>query len=346
MEEIRQYEWIAKYLSGELSDKEKILFEQWLQEDAQHQQLLKDTRAVWEESTTYEDTILVDENTAWNKFEGKMAWENTSTEENEVSDILSKDEAKVLKLFPYKRIIQVAAMLLLVAGAFLWMTRTTEAVNDWIMVQAMDNSTEKVELPDGSTVWLNENSQLAYAANFSNNRQLTLKGEAFFEVERDAAHPLSIESGQTITTVLGTSFNIRAYPSESAVEVSVSSGKVSFAETISNTKPLILEKDQTGVLDKGAWKLRKETAVQANRLAWRTKKLTFQDTKMLEVARDMERYFGIKMSNANPLLNNCRFTGEFKEPQLNDVLQAVEFALDIESIQEGNKFTLSGKGCE
>lgn len=87
------------------------------------------------------------------------------------------------------------------------------------------NDIRLISLPDGTRVWLNQNTEIDYPARFSKNeRNVTLKGEAFFEVKRDPSRPFIITSGAVKTTVLGTSFNVRAYNDNDA-QVSVRTGK-------------------------------------------------------------------------------------------------------------------------
>lgn len=201
-------------------------------------------------------------------------------------------------------------------------------------------------MPDGSTVQLNENSQLSYINNFVNNRQLILRGEAFFDVVRDEAHPFSIESEKTMTTVLGTSFNIRAYPNEAFVEVYVATGKVSFSENLGHQTPLLLEKENTGTLNKKDWTLQKENTTQSNALAWRSKTLIFEDAPLQNVIADLNRCYGKPIVVQNDKLNNCRFKGTFEQAQLKEILQALEFALDITTEKQDETYLLQGAGCE
>src|SRR5882757_576539 len=83
------------------------------------------------------------------------------------------------------------------------------------------------ELPDGSKLWLNAGAKVKYAENFSNGRrELTLEGEAFFDVKHDPDHPFIIHTGKLDVKVLGTSFNIKAYPNDSTMETTLIKGKV------------------------------------------------------------------------------------------------------------------------
>jgi ferric-dicitrate binding protein FerR (iron transport regulator) len=103
-----------------------------------------------------------------------------------------------------------------------WFTRPYEVV-----VAAAPGTIEKRTLPDGSTVWLNDNSTIAYYSNFAGHRNIVLKkGEAFFEVKKDAAHPFTVLSNGVSTTVKGTSFSVKMLSRTGDLKVSVVTGKV------------------------------------------------------------------------------------------------------------------------
>jgi ferric-dicitrate binding protein FerR (iron transport regulator) len=103
-----------------------------------------------------------------------------------------------------------------------WFTRPYEVV-----VAAAPGTIEKRTLPDGSTVWLNDNSTIAWYSNFAGHRNIVLKkGEAFFEVKKDAAHPFTVLSNGVSTTVKGTSFSVKMLSRTGDLKVSVVTGKV------------------------------------------------------------------------------------------------------------------------
>jgi ferric-dicitrate binding protein FerR (iron transport regulator) len=96
-----------------------------------------------------------------------------------------------------------------------------------VVVTAAYGKVEKRMLPDGSVVWLNDNSSIAYYSNFSGHRTIELqKGEAFFEVKKDAAHPFTVLSNKVSTTVKGTSFSVKMIDRTGDIKVSVVTGKV------------------------------------------------------------------------------------------------------------------------
>jgi len=188
---------------------------------------------------------------------------------------------------------------------------------------------------------------VAYHKDFE-KRDITLEGEAFFDVERDETSPFTIYANQTEVEVLGTSFNVRAYKSEDVVEVAVKTGKVSFKETVTGLKPIILTANEKGVMDKSKWALNEIVEKNSNAHAWKNNKMIFENTSMPQVITDIERYFDIKLNVENEAILNCSFTSNFSETDSNleNVFKVLAFANDV-TIEEGKEgYVILGEGCE
>ncbi len=205
-------------------------------------------------------------------------------------------------------------------------------------------STKEIKLNDGSLVTLNANSHMSVADDFGEeNRTVTLTGEAFFEVIEDPEKPFRIVSGPSVTTVLGTSFNLRNYDSEDDVELTVVTGKVSFAND--QGAEMMLTKDESATLNKSTGKVKQATRSSGNTLSWKTRSLNFRDAPMSEVLEDVERHFGVRLKNENSDILNCYFTGNFNNVDLKEILTNFEYTLGITHEKVGENYVLSGKGC-
>jgi ferric-dicitrate binding protein FerR (iron transport regulator) len=202
-------------------------------------------------------------------------------------------------------------------------------------------------LPDGSEVWLNAESRLTYHKGFVKDREVTLEGEAFFDVEKDREHTFTIRANDVVVQVLGTSFNVRAYQSEILTEVFVVTGKVS-VKTDDENQNIVLLPGMTGVLSHNNHQLSINTEADANRLAWKNKELVFKKTPLRNVVKTLSFYFKKDFTIRNKELNNCRFTGSFKDPSLDEVLESLRLALDLDLKidPQQNSYTLDGVGCK
>jgi len=172
-------------------------------------------------------------------------------------------------------------------------------------------------LPDGTTGMLNSGSRLSYSLPFTNNRQVKLEGEAWLEVSRDEKHPFEINAGNSKVKVLGTSFNLSAYPAENYIEVVLQEGKVEFqAEkgevvTLYPSERLV---SQDGNLHKAVVDPEKYNA-------WTEGRLVFRGDPMAEVARRIERWYNVKINLADRELEKYSFRATFQDDTLDDALR-------------------------
>ncbi|SDF86959.1 FecR family protein [Dyadobacter soli] len=196
---------------------------------------------------------------------------------------------------PHLRNAAIWLLALLSVGAGLYLLKYGEKTNRPVAVrhvEAAAGERKKVVLPDSSRIWLNAGSAIDYPAVFQGNeRNVSLTGEAFFEVTRDPAHAFVIRTGALRTRVVGTTFNINAYPDDSAIAVSVVTGRVN----VSSDKAAVdLLPDHQAVYGKQDGQLIARPCPDAGALAaWKAGKLQFRNKKLHEVIRTLERRYAV-----------------------------------------------------
>lgn len=173
-------------------------------------------------------------------------------------------------------------------------------------------------LPDGTTGMLNSGSYLVYSLPFSSNRQVKLEGEAWFEVTPDKKHPFEIQAGGSTLKVLGTSFNVSAYPSESYIEVVLNTGKMEFLSDVSEEK-IKMDPSERLVYKNG--NISKSVTDVSKYSAWTEGKLVFRNDPMTEVVRRIERWYNIKINLDDKELERYSFRGIFQDDTLEGVLK-------------------------
>lgn len=190
-----------------------------------------------------------------------------------------------------------------------------------------------LNLPDGTRVWLNENSEIEYPKSFSGKeRTVTLKGEAFFEVKRDPSHPFVISSGAIKTTVLGTSFAVKAYDNKQP-EVNVRTGKVK-VESSQNT--VLLERGDKAIYKVETSLLNKQKSLVLEP-EWK-KVLIYVDGLTLEqVLEKLKADHQFSMTYLDNDLKNLKIQGTLDTRQgFYEMLQSIAFALEIRIQSTGN----------
>ncbi|ASZ14235.1 DUF4974 domain-containing protein [Chitinophaga pendula] len=254
----------------------------------------------------------------------------------------------------WKRLAPIAAVVLLLAGIYPVMRYATKESQRMNEVVTTTGSRTSVILPDGTMVMLNACSKLEYDIHdfMKGNREVTLQGEGYFDVKTDAGHPFIIKAGQVDVRVLGTVFNLKAYPEDGITETTLISGKVEVAllggeekkvvlapqqklsvkhEPAAATTPAAIAYNVTSV--KGA-----TTADSVTReVAWMTNKLAFENMSFAQLARELERWYNVKIKFRNDRYKEERLSGAFKEQPVADVLAALQltssFRYSIDSSQ-------------
>ncbi|MDO9581450.1 MAG: DUF4974 domain-containing protein, partial [Bacteroidales bacterium] len=181
-------------------------------------------------------------------------------------------------------------------------------------------------LPDGTTGMLNSGSQLSYSIPFTNNRHVKLEGEGWFEVTHDENHPFEISTGNSTVKVMGTSFNLSAYPAENYVEVVLQQGKVEFQNNKGDEKGTILPSERL-VFQNG--KISMSVTDPEKYSAWTEGKLVFREDPMEEVARRIERWYNVKVELADHELKKYSFHATFMDDTLEDVLRCLSMTSPI-----------------
>lgn len=179
-------------------------------------------------------------------------------------------------------------------------------------------------LPDGTQGMLNSGSQLSYSIPFSNSRKIKLEGEAWFEVKPDTNNPFEITAGNSTVRVLGTSFNLSAYPAENYIEVVLKEGKVEFSR---DSTTVSLKPSERLVYRDG--RVTKNTADPEKYNSWKDGKLIFREDPMAEVARRIERWYNVRVKLADPELEKYSFRGTFEDDKLEDVMMMLAMTSPI-----------------
>lgn len=224
----------------------------------------------------------------------------------------------------------------------------------WIERVADRGEKVRFMLPDGTQVHLNSGSVLRYNNQYGSTvREVRLEGEGFFTVARNEEIPFLVHTGEVQTRVLGTSFNVRSYRGEDGTSIAVTHGRVSvepIAQSArsgpeSRVEPLILEAGQWADYDRNSDRLDLGEGDLEHRTAWNEGVLLYHDKKLAEVATELERWYGVSIRFESEALRECIIRGEHRNEVLENVLNAIGYAFDIDYRIEGRDVTLSGEGC-
>ncbi|SDG77194.1 FecR domain-containing protein [Chitinophaga filiformis] len=236
----------------------------------------------------------------------------------------------VKRMFPWKWIgVAAAAVLITAVAVVVLRPRQQQAEVARLMERQNGKATKAtIELADGSKIWLNADSKLSYPEVFNgNSREVYLNGEAFFDIAANPKKPFIVHLSSGTVHVLGTSFNIRAYENE-AVQTSVKTGKVAFIPVVAagqQPDTIYITPDEK-VTYRKAFAENKEDAIVRETTsaeddkAWTEGRLVFRDKTLEEIAAELERTFGKKVSFGSDAPRYYRLTGSFQDNSLQDIM--------------------------
>jgi transmembrane sensor len=196
-----------------------------------------------------------------------------------------------------------------------------------------------VLLADGSCVTLNANSSIKVYRDFFHreNRDVWIKGEAFFEVTRTADLKRFIVHTKNFDVVVhGTKFNVN--DRRGKTQVVLEEGKVTLLAK--HREPLIMRPGEQVTLSKAQDHYQKEIVRKEGYEAWRNNKMTFENTPLTEVAQIIQDYYGIQIAIADSLLASRQFTGTLPNNDLNVILLALKTAYPVEIERTGHRIII------
>jgi len=323
---------ITRYLSGEASDSERLLLEQWLSESDANKKYFDGIKFIYDKASQVHLNIDFNVDRAWGDVKGKMKF-------------TPKVELKVQK--PQWGWLRVAASAIAIIGIsaiiYLSVRQKTVTTINAIAIASVDSSINQ-KLPDNTQVYLNKKSKLSYNPDYGKkNREVTLVGEAYFNATHSADKPLTIKAENTFIKDIGTAFNIKAYPEEDIIEVFVESGKVIFYSAADSG--LILVQGDVGVFNKKTNTFSRKQIVEANILSYKTKSFTFINAKLSDVIRQLNSVYSPQISLKNSELGNCTITVTFENESIETIVSIIAETLDFKSTKTSDGYTLDGVKC-
>ncbi|NML40020.1 DUF4974 domain-containing protein [Chitinophaga sp. G-6-1-13] len=241
-----------------------------------------------------------------------------------------------------------AAVVLLVTGLLMFRIHKLEKKTTGSMMYAAAAGSKKtVSLPDGSVVFLNADSRMEFFEN-SRERCVVLYGEAFFETKQEAGRPFVIKSGDVRTTVLGTTFNIKAYPGENSVSVAVKTGKVSVTaeHPVSGKNGVIfLTAGQRAVYGLQDHRFAQSVIDTVAICGWREDRLVFENASLGDICKILGRQYGVVFQPKDPALFNCIYSVTFNQLTLPETLEKLTLLGDLHFQQQQALITIHGEPC-
>lgn len=268
---------------------------------------------------------------------GEELWNNWYDHPEEIFDtiaLITSDRSKLKKeiqnikktnkviSLPYRNWTMAASLLFVLSlSCFIYLS-SLKTITRQYATKAGEHA--KIVLSDGTQIWLNAGSHVKYPDTFKGDtREIYLTGEAFFDVAKDKKHPFIIHTDKMDTKVLGTSFNVQAYPDQTTQEVSVLTGRVNVKSTVTEENVYVTP-GQKVVFKSHSNKLQAFKDIPMNSISlWRKHIIVFEDAPLPEVIATINRNYNVTVQIGNKNLNNLKISAYFKELPVGQVVALV-----------------------
>lgn len=329
---------ISKYLRGELSDKEEMQLNQWLDKDPSHREQLKSLSDIWKTPLGYPGIVNMDD-------EQRKIWSRLSREENHYVP----DSINPVSLT--KNLLKYAAVLIifLSLGYLFWNNFHSTPKKVRVVVETIERvnplgQKSRIQLPDGSTVMLNAGSKLSYKTNFNGKtRKLHLEGEAYFEVMKNPKIPFEVYTNNLVVTALGTSFNINAFNNQQTEKIALNTGKVKIKlrnTTNANCVPSYLNPGDIALFNSktGFISISKYTGLDP--FGWKDGRIVFHHASFHEVLDVLSRWYNVEFEVIGNLKHEWDYSSTFQDEVLDNILGSLKFSENIEYKIDGSKIEI------
>jgi transmembrane sensor len=217
-----------------------------------------------------------------------------------------------------------------------------------IVAENPAGKTSIIHLEDGTKVWLNADSKLAYVKSFEgeSTRTVTLEGEAFFDVAENKDKPFIVNARQMKVKVLGTAFNVKAFNADENIVTTLLRGRVEATLSENESKPVILAENQQAVLNTRTNRISVQDVEAEKIAAWKDGILIFDNTPFSEVKISLERRYGVIITLEDQESLHCHFSGVVKDEPITKVLDLLQTTSKITYEINGTAVRLKGSLCQ
>lgn len=320
---------ISARLKDEADEDQMRQIQEWLDLSPEHPAILTEIMNVWSVSKNRTEFYQPDLSVNWQKL---------------MKNINYQPQKSITRNI-YLQGLAAAAILALVFLAGMGLDskflKPSSKVSYTKIVAPEGNKTQVV-LPDSTCVWLNSGSELQYASDYSaKNRKVNMKGECFFDVVKDPAHPFIVQGSKFQVRVFGTRFNVNEDAAKNTADVTLVSGKVEVFNL--DEKPVSeLTPGQQLVYEKGIYHVQDAENLEAL-TAWLNNMLIFDNQPFEEVIHYLEKWYGVKIHLDRTLYYSHNYTFKVKTESLREVMELISVITPIEYHIEGEQITIKYK---
>jgi transmembrane sensor len=316
------------------SGQELFELKKWLSDPSAHSEVESWLLENWEKSPEVESDVLIE--TIFEKIE---TYQMASWKKPAIST------KRIIRAYQ-----KVAAFLLipLTAFALLYWTSVHQTAVPMTETFAPRGQKSQIMLADGTKVWLNSDTKIKYPGRFSRKRRdVYLEGEAFFDVAKNPHQPFIVHTSDVNVKVLGTKFNVKAYPEENHIEASLFEGKIDLMIEDPMTHQKIEKEvmpNQSFVYNKDNHQISSGIFPEEEINGWRNNQLIFKDDTFSNLVSKVERWYDVKIIYDERLFDDRRLTVELYEGErLERLMEIISLTLSVDYKYGEGEITLTPK---
>ncbi len=330
---------LKKFYRGECSKDEVQKVISWFSSKEQKEELLEQLQVAWEQYDFFEDEVLTGHNSA----KILQGINNRRRQDKAVVPVKEDQKVRYLSINRFYALRVASIVILAVCVSFIiqiFLQDMPKEGSCLVVAEVPAGQKRIIRLEDGTEITLNGGSKISYPEPFEKDkREVSLEGEAFFEVARDVDRPFTVSSGELNTKVLGTSFNVKAYRGEQRIKVAVASGKVKVSRKDKGEHFLLPGKSidyntenqlfKVGVFD------------EQEVFAWKEGTLYFKNASYEEVKTAIERWYGVTVRAKGEVGKEWQYSGRFYQESLGNVLRSIGYVKQFSYTKAGNCVVLT-----
>jgi len=362
----------VKYLKKEISDTEKQELFKWVYSGPENERFFYSLKDIWETAQFERIVDSAETESEWERFALAAIRQESKNYIHKKS--ISKKLYTALKI---------AALVIITFGVGFFVQNLIPEKPTYASINVPYGAKSKLELPDGSKVWVNSGSTLKYPTNVNHREvDLFLEGEAFFNIVRNPKRKLNVKTSSINIQVLGTRFNVKSYNEEDVVETTLVKGSISITGKVGEQvikdpiflKPneravLVKSKNSFGVEDTPQVKVKQDIITEQpgkkERIAtetkmypklniaegidvetfisWKDNKLVFKGERFDALAVKLERWYNVEINIKDEKLKSSRYTGTFEKETIEQAIMALSISLPFTYKIDKNRIEIIGK---
>lgn len=322
MNQVNYHLLISKMVTGEISQEELKLLQDWLQQSPEHQSIFKNLQQFWDQAKLPEALFLPEVQEEWSVLETALGLTRTHKRRTWHETLVHKLH---LLLHGKKNSVRLAISFacILFIGLILW--KTEIVFSKYHVVVTKNAERKEIVLSDGSRIRMNCGSTVKYIKAWKNRRQVQLTGEAFFTVQ-PAEIPFIVKTKNAETRVLGTEFNVWARDKQT--RVIVKKGRVQLTSIKNDSGEVVLNQGMMSRIQENRLPETPEMTDVEKSLGWLENRLVFDGEPLKQVIAEVIRFYDTDIQIADPSLSELTMTASFSDMTLEEVLESICLAIN------------------